>query len=122
MVWFCVVVAKPGLYRRGVGRGLIAEFCRRQNRNPAGPVPVDGGFGNYKPEPHQLLGPSRLHAGGPEVWKLQAGRIVIKPWLHRREADGGLLAVCFCVVVAKPGLYRREVGRGLIAAFCLRQK
>ncbi len=44
----CVVV-KPGLYRRGVGRGQCGDD---------GPVAVDP------------RGPSRLHAGGPQVWQL----------------------------------------------------
>lgn len=40
------------------------------------------------------------------------GSIVVKPRLHRHEADGGQIAVCLCVVVVKPRLYRRKGRQG----------
>ncbi len=40
---------------------------------------------------------------------------VVKPWHHRREAEGGRIMGLSSLVVSKPGLHRRRVERGPIA-------
>ena len=39
-------------------------------------------------------------------------QIVVKPWHHRREAEGGRVLALSSLVVSKPGLHRRKVERG----------
>ena len=52
------------------------------------------------------LGPVRLHAGGPSVWKLHQ---VIKPGHYRHRVGRGQITVSRSVV-GKPGFHRRQVG------------
>jgi hypothetical protein len=46
---------------------------------------------------------------------------VVKPWHHRREAEGGRVMALSSLVVSKPRLHRRRVRRGLNRNWSLRK-
>jgi hypothetical protein len=55
--------------------------------------------------------PAQLRAGGNEGLRTRSGQ-PRKPWLHRRESEGGRVVHSLRLLVSRPLLDRLKAGRG----------